>query len=290
MSSHTNPAKSPSIPQAARSPRSPALPHFEDPPAPQDEPPEPDQTDEAAYEGDDDIPYPEPSPEQTLLPPPNFNPFFTLIEDTTTGEHHHPFVHYVFDDDDPVITTAAAMRSLGLDETQYLPQDAPDEEEEQQPDEDEGQENRVNSPLPPPIPGAKERYLIVDLAADGSTIVDAQSLSPDWQITTADIRSAPSFDEASPDQGYMLKIQGVGIAARKKGKEKGAPGEGKLKEARDVSGGDIFSALDGLVKGVEGSLDVAGKITGPREDIRESDGTVLGPSEDDKGRRRASQA
>ena len=78
-----------------------------------------------APEDDDDVPYPEPSFEQPLLPPPNFRPFFTLIEDTTSGEHYHPYTHYVFADDDPTIITAASMRGLGLDDTKYLPQDAP---------------------------------------------------------------------------------------------------------------------------------------------------------------------
>ncbi|KAF2264321.1 hypothetical protein CC78DRAFT_580390 [Lojkania enalia] len=290
MSSHTNPSKSPPIPQTNRSPRSPAIPYFEDPPAPQDEPPEPVQADEGPFDADDGIPYPEPSSEQTLLPPPNFNPFFTIIEDSTIGEHYHPYIHYVFADDDPVITTAAAMRSLGLDETQYLPQNTPERDEGQRHSEYEEHEPQIESPLPPPIPGAKERYLIVDLASDGHSIVDAQSLSSEWQITNANVKPAPSFDEESSDQGYMLKIEGVEVPGKSKGKAKGAPGDGKLREARDKAGGDIFGALDGLVKGVEGSLEVAGKICGANEDVRESDRTVLEAGEDAKGKRRASEA
>ncbi|KAF2110152.1 hypothetical protein BDV96DRAFT_501772 [Lophiotrema nucula] len=284
----------------SRSPRSPPSPHFDDPPVvPPDEPP--DGTGDRALfndDADEDIPYPEPDSEQTLLPPPNFNPFFTLIEDSTSGEHYHPYVHYVFADDDPVITTAAAMRSLGLDETHYLPQNTPEreaqsEEEAREGGDEEEREPQVESPLPPPIPGAKERYLIVDLAADGHTIVDAQSLSPAWQITNAQVRTAPSFDEGSPEQGYMLGIEGVEVPSKSKGKAKGAPGDGKLQEARDRAGGDIFGALDGLVKGIEGSLDVAGKITGAREDVRESDRTVLVATtvqDEDKGQRKLSQA
>lgn len=214
---------------------------------------------------EDDIPYPEPSSEQTILPPPNFNPFFTLIEDTTSGEHYHPYVHYVFADDDPSIITAASMRSLGLDETKYMPQEAQDGDEVQQHLEgasDDGERPPVESPLPPPIPGVKEHYLIVDLGADGRTVLDARSLSPEWQIIETNIRTAPSFDESAPDQGYMLRIEGIEIAGKNKGKAKAQAGNDKLSEARDRSQGDLFSALDSLVQNVEGGLQIAAKIAG----------------------------
>ncbi|KAF2021817.1 hypothetical protein BU24DRAFT_336040, partial [Aaosphaeria arxii CBS 175.79] len=291
-------SKSPPLPQATRSPREHLLHHFDDPPSAQaDDSPPPEESqptqhddplDPPYHEDDGEIPYPEPDSHQMLLPPQNFNPFFTLIEDTTTGEHYHPYVHYVFADDDPVIMTAAAMRSLGLDDTKYLPETSPEsgehEEQEEQrrrrqqqseqdpsqagDDEDDDERDRVHdsphveSPLPPPIPGVKERYIVVDVGADGHEILDAQSLSSEWQITSANVRTAPSFDEEAPDQGYMLRIEGVEIGGKGKGKAKGEPGEGKLKDARDASQGDIFAALEGLIKGVEIGLDVAGKIRG----------------------------
>ncbi|KAF2254842.1 hypothetical protein BU26DRAFT_146308 [Trematosphaeria pertusa] len=286
MSTSPNPSKSPPVPQKAHSPRSPAVPHFEDPPDPQDEPPESHQAEHAAFEGDDEIPYPEPTSEQALLPPPNFKPFFTIVEDPTTGEHYHPYVHYVFADDDPVIVTAAAMRSLGLDDTKYLPQPEGDVREHIDEDEEEQeQEPAVESPLPPPIPGYRERFLIVDIGADGHTIAGAQSMSPDWQVTNATVRTAPSFEEGAPDSGYMLKIEGIEVPGKSKGKAKGQPGENKLKEARDRSQGDVFGALDGLLKGVEGSLEVAGKIAGRQDDVRESERTVLQDEQAQEGRR-----
>lgn len=271
-------SKSPQVPPNARSPRSPLLPHFDDPPAPPDDPPDHDPPYEPEADDDNDIPYPEPGSEQTLLPPPNFNPFFTLVEDATSGEHYHPYVHYVFADDDPVIVTAAAMRSLGLDDAQYLPDNAPDGEERLLSDDghhEEHQDNQVESPLPPPIPGVKERYLLIDIAADGHTIVDAKAMSADWQVTDAHVRAVPSFDEASPEHGYMLRIEGVEAPAKKKGKAKGEPGETKLNEAREKTQGDVFAALDGLVKGVESGLEVAGKIVGGKGNVRESERTVL---------------
>lgn len=259
-------SKSPPPLRAADSPRSPAL-RFEEPPAEDPLKDEQQYPDEAA--ADDDIPYPEPSSEQTLLPPPNFRPFFALVEDPTAGEHYHPYVHYVFADDDPVIVTAASMRGMGLEDTQYLPHDTPQvqDDTDQVGEEEAGHDSPVESPLPPPIPGVREHYLIVDVAADGRTVVDAQSLSSTWQVTNASTRTAPSFDENAPDQGLMLRIEGVEIPGKKKGKGRGQPGDTILGEARERSRGDIFAALDGLIEGVEGSLIVAGKITsfGARE-------------------------
>jgi hypothetical protein len=270
MSSNPNPSLSPrpqqatlspQIQQTNHSPRSTPAEYFDSHSPPQDEDEEP------PYE-DADAPYPEPTSEQTLLPPPNFNPFFHLIEDSTTGEHYHPYVHYIFADDDPVIITAAAMRSLGLDETRYLPVSTPEHEHERplhSSDPEEAlrdDEEVVHSPLPPPIPGAKERYMIIDVGLDGHTIVNAQSLSAEWQITNTSVRSAPSFDEDAEGAGLMLSIEGVEIPKKNKGKSTGGPGEMKWKEARETGDGDVFKALDGLVKGVEGGLKVAAKIKG----------------------------
>lgn len=272
MSVNPNQSRSPPIPRAAESPRSPALPHLDYHP-PDDDAPEQHHSDDG--DDEDDAPYLEPGSEHTLLPPPNFQPFFTLIEDTTSGEHHHPYVHYVFADDEPSMVTATLMRSMGLDDTKYLTQDAQNQTERlraQEGGSEDGEDSPVESPLPPPIPGVKERYMIIDLAADGRTIVDAQSLSPDWQITDRNIRTAPSFDENSPDQGFMLRIEGTEIPRNSKGKGKGQAGSDKLGEAREKSQDDIFGALDVLVGEIEGGLATAAKITGMQQ--REEQDTV----------------
>ncbi|KAJ6015917.1 hypothetical protein N7540_010508 [Penicillium herquei] len=88
-----------------------------------------------------------------------FQPFFTLIEDTQLGEYHHPTVHYIFSDDDTDIITAAALRSL---ETQ---QDAlsNSKKEELHIEEHETPEQEKSSLLPPPIPGVRENYLVLDV-------------------------------------------------------------------------------------------------------------------------------
>lgn len=276
MPASPRPSKASPVLPKAHSPRSPPVAHFEEPPEGLDEPPQEYEAHEAVYEDDDGIPYPEPTSEQALLPPPNFRPFFTVVDDTTTGEHYHPFIHYVFADDDPVIVTAAAMRSLGLDDTRYLPRpEGGDKQHDQEVVDDEEHEPPVESPLPPPLPATKERFIIIDVAADGQTIVDAQSMSPDWQITNASTRIAPSFDESSPDSGHMLQIEGVEVPRKNKGKAKGQPGETKLGEARDRSQGDIFGALESLVICVEGNLEVARSISRRQEDVHQSEQTVV---------------
>ncbi|KAF2856802.1 hypothetical protein T440DRAFT_8713 [Plenodomus tracheiphilus IPT5] len=274
MSTNPEVFKTASEAHSANSPRSKPLEHFED--TPETEYYLQEQHDDAPDE--EDIAYLEPSSEQTLLPPPNFRPFFTLIEDNVSGEHYHPYVHYIFADDDPIVVTAASMRGLGLDETEYLPRDAEEEEERQRLRDVEGideQDLPVESPLPPAIPGVKEHYLIVDVGADGRTIEDAQSLSSEWQITNAHVRVAPSFDESSPEQGFMLQVEGVEVPKKTKGKGKGQAGQEKLNEARDQSQGDIFTALDGLVQGIEHGLETAKKISGavpkPAEEVAPPD-------------------
>jgi hypothetical protein len=104
---------------------------------------------------------------------PPFQPFFTLVEDANTSEYYHPTVHYIFSDDDTDILTEAALRSLES-EQEHLPRNGksrlrpardlhPGEGEE---DEDvELSISRKESLLPPPIPGVRDNYIILDMGA-----------------------------------------------------------------------------------------------------------------------------
>lgn len=132
-----------------------------------------------------EIPYPE-AESDTLLPPPDFKPFFTLIEDAKTGDYQHPTVHYLFADDDQEILTAAALETLS----------------------DEHQE---------------ERFVIVDISSDGKEVVSASSLSPAWQRLETKVTQAPSWGDESKtgDRGLMLRISGQEAEIWVNGKRKG---------------------------------------------------------------------
>ncbi|KAK3702911.1 hypothetical protein LTR37_014760 [Vermiconidia calcicola] len=131
----------------------------------------------------EDTAYQEPPPEQ-LLPLPDFQPFFTLIEEPATGEHHHPTVHYMFSDDDPEVLTSAALDALDTAEDGSA---------------EVAQAGQI-----------RERCVIIDMAADGKTVASASSISPDWQALKTTITQAPSLFNASEnaDKGLVLKISG----------------------------------------------------------------------------------
>jgi hypothetical protein len=134
-------------------------------------------------QGEEETTYQEGAAEE-LVSPPDFRPFFTLIEDPETGEHHHPTVHYIFSDDDPEILTNAALEALDNqgEDAQHL--------------------NAVDK--------AEQRYVIVDMAADGKTVASVSSLSRQWQALQTSIAQAPSWgdDSKSEDRGLKLKISG----------------------------------------------------------------------------------
>ena len=72
-----------------------------------------------------------------------------------------------------------------------------------------------------------ERYLIVDMTADGTKVAQVKSLSRDWQVLKAEVRPAPSFDGQADDRdavstgasdekgvaGSMLWIEGREVNA-----------------------------------------------------------------------------
>ena len=137
-----------------------------------------------AEDDEDDGPaYPEAAPEE-LLPPPDFKPFFTLVGDPETGEHHHPSVHYVFSDDDQDILTDATLHAI-----------------------DQAAASGAEAEV-------EERIVLLDMTADGKTVVSAVSLSPKWQALKAMVGQAPSWGDgsASAGRGLMLKISGRDVS------------------------------------------------------------------------------
>ena len=73
-----------------------------------------------------------------------------------------------------------------------------------------------------------ERVLIIDLDDTGSRVTRAASLSPDWQVLSADVGGAPTLRDGDGGGGVMLRIEGVGVGAGK--------GKGKAQEKREMSG------------------------------------------------------
>ncbi|KAL0264604.1 hypothetical protein SLS55_000554 [Diplodia seriata] len=175
---------------------------------------------------------------QPLLPPANFSPFFTLVEDAGTGEHHHPAVHYVFSDDDPDLHTAVFMRALGDTTTTAPPSPTTTRHHPHHHIVDHLEPHEAGGGgvggqggaaaagggghiLPPPTPGVRERYVVVDLTPDGQAVAGATSLSRSWQVVGTSIGPAPSFGEDSGNEAdgiggsggvggaLLLKVEGT---------------------------------------------------------------------------------
>ncbi|KAL5358641.1 hypothetical protein BJX96DRAFT_45643 [Aspergillus floccosus] len=196
---------------------------------------------------------------EVLRPP--FQPFFTLIEDSNTSEYYHPTVHYIFSDDDADIVTEAALRSLeteqdnlsgsgkGKSKSTREAQHSPRGDGEGALYEDELESPRKEPLLPPPVPGVKDNYIILDMDQMSPTetgaptapsdrhpeggiagspgtqqtqaapphrfrVTSAHSLTPTWQILNTELVPAPTFENNTPGEqsvngGLMLKIQGT---------------------------------------------------------------------------------
>jgi hypothetical protein len=226
------------------------------------------QSDELYNDDEED----EEEEETTYEPIPNFQPFFTLIEDSVTNEHHHPTVHYIFADDDPDIIVEAACRSLEtLDPSQQRAHEHEPHGQAQvdtlghdDDDDDGGGDGDEHIPprLPPPTPGVKEHYLLLDIqprprpshstAPVGTTtntdvphhqpsfqVTAAHSFSADWQIQRTSITAAPTIGEGhgededeDGDRGLMLKIEGRGNTTGALNEEQQQP-QGKEKESME---------------------------------------------------------
>lgn len=173
---------------------------------------------------------------KNLAERPPFAPFFTLINIGETTAHPRQ-VHYLFSDDDTgEVLTSALLRSLfgettsttspfisadleSLDNTKSLPvsdkssissdishRDSIKEKKSERSDR-KGKEIKQ-----------EERVIIVDLNSTGDSVVSASSLSSKWQILSAQIEKAPTWngaDESNTEggsdilQNMMLKIEGV---------------------------------------------------------------------------------
>lgn len=127
---------------------------------------------------------PTPVDDTPLLPPApaSFHPFFSLL----TTHHqlpssspsglpaisttHHPHIHYLF---------ASDPSPNALDDALLNPPGNPSQSN------GDGNGTRQD--------GQNERYILIDLDSTGTKILNAQSLTPEWAITKAEVREAPTW-------------------------------------------------------------------------------------------------
>ncbi|KAJ5782028.1 hypothetical protein N7457_003802 [Penicillium paradoxum] len=118
-----------------------------------------------------------------------FQPFFTLIEDAHNSDYHHPTVHYIFSDDDTDIVTEAALRSLATQQ-EALSDSKKDQIAQTQAsnaqheiEASSGSDPAKTTLLPPPVPGVRENYVILD--------IEPSRVTPDIAQTTPGTELAP---------------------------------------------------------------------------------------------------
>ncbi|OOQ83744.1 hypothetical protein PEBR_33358 [Penicillium brasilianum] len=114
-----------------------------------------------------------------------FQPFFTLIQDAHTSDHHHPTVHYIFSDDDTDIVTEAALRSLEA-QHEAVPGSRKADGRSTNPSHNpaEHHDNDKSALLPPPIPGVRDNYIVLDVEP---VTVPAAGTTPTDPCTTAPV-------------------------------------------------------------------------------------------------------
>jgi hypothetical protein len=159
--------------------------------------------------------HPEEGQEQPVSHP-AFQPFFTLIEDAHTSDYYHPTVHYIFSDDDTDIVTEAAIRSLAAQQ-EALSDSKKDRIAQIQASNLHDEIKDSSNPdlakstlLPPPVPGVRENYVILDIEPSSHTPEAAQSSLVTEQVApgkgggTRSISSSPANASTLPqDQGQL---------------------------------------------------------------------------------------
>ena len=80
--------------------------------------------------------------------------------------------------------------------------------------------------------------MLLDMDATGTKVESAQSMSPDWAVTSTEVGPAPTWDrdgegkeEGQEGRGLMLRIEGMEVGREEEGEgETGKEGEGKKLE------------------------------------------------------------
>lgn len=148
--------------------------------------------------------------ENSSQPTSNFKPFFTLVEDTNSSDYHHPTVHYIFSDDDTEIITEASIRALETGQVsppaQNTQQHGGSIEDTTSSSEMKNQQSSslLDRPslLPPPVPGAKERFILLDVepTATHGGVGGAPSSTPETLAGTSAGTATTTISSPSPAQ------------------------------------------------------------------------------------------
>jgi hypothetical protein len=266
------------------------------------------------------------------LPRPEFAPFFTLINDTSAGsaggkggergegEGIHPRrIHYIFSDDDasdlltnslihslnPVVSTSA---SRDLSSSNNIPHSSTSSSSSATFKKDPARASKARKEKAKPDlrkeggKGAREeRVIIVDIDENGTGVKSASCLSKEWQVLSASLSSAPTFDASSPpstsnpeperERGLMLRIEGVGVDSLHFGFD-GEDGDGLgVGGSRDEREGELGEEeMAGLLEGFDKKMGVLRRIIEARaskEDLgggeNEGESAVPGVVGDDAG-------
>ncbi|KGO48237.1 hypothetical protein PEX1_025010 [Penicillium expansum] len=148
--------------------------------------------------------------QEQSLSHPAFQPFFTLIEDAHTSDYHHPTVHYIFSDDDTDIVTEAALRSLAAQQD-VLSDSKKDQIAQTKASNLQDEIKDPSDPdlakttlLPPPIPGVRNNYVILDVEPSPHAPGAAQTSPITEQLAPGKGGGGPRSISSSPANASPL--------------------------------------------------------------------------------------
>ncbi|KAI9731824.1 MAG: hypothetical protein M1818_007689 [Claussenomyces sp. TS43310] len=186
---------------------------------------------------------PQTEAQHTNVERPQLQPFFTLIADTATSMTHHPQqVHYLFSDDDTELLTAACLQASDPLTADTSADIASGSRHLQDPTSSSSSSIVYGEPQYAQDRARENRILLLDVDASGTKVVKAHSLTPNWQILSASLMPAPTWNAPtqegqSEDNSTMLRIEGTDGYEGAKAKTKGLG-------LQDVSlGEEEFAAL-----------------------------------------------
>ncbi|KFY25033.1 hypothetical protein V491_01924 [Pseudogymnoascus sp. VKM F-3775] len=157
------------------------------------------------------------TPEPAMSSRPPFAPFFTLVDDATTSTTHHPInVRYIFSDDDDQDLTDDYLAALSGPSPNSSSITHSDSSNPSLASSSRHQQRGAHTGDPKE---PEHRTIILDLDATGTTVTAAHSLSPSWQVLSASITKAPTWESGRPtaeaddaEAGaarFMLRLEGT---------------------------------------------------------------------------------